>query len=57
VLGAGKVAFNENARSFNDWYESKMYGDALLSWLIGMPVKDYKDKAERYNGGPGKAVE
>jgi hypothetical protein len=54
VLGKGKVFFNTLDRSFNDWYEYTQYGNAVLSWLIGMPADVHRKKAEAYTGGPGE---
>lgn len=54
VLGKGKVFFNTLDRSFNDWYEYTQYGNAVLSWLIGMPADVHRKKAEAYAGGPGE---
>ena len=56
VLGRGKVVFNTLSRSFNDWYENKAFGNAILSLLIGMPTDMHKKKAEAYTGGPGEEV-
>ena len=53
VYGKGKVAFSENFLGFTDWYEQVEYGDALLSWFIGMPVKEHVKKVEILRGGPG----
>ena len=57
VLGKGKVVFNALSRSFNDWYENKIFGNAVLSWLIGMPTDVHRKKAEAYTGGPGELAE
>ena len=54
VLGKGKVVFNTLDRSFNDWYEHKQYGNAVLSWLIGMPTDVHRKNAEACTGGPGE---
>lgn len=54
VLGKGKVVFNTLDRSFNDWYENKAFGNAVLSWLIGMPTDEHRKKAEACTGGPGE---
>ncbi|NLC82697.1 MAG: hypothetical protein GX748_16095 [Lentisphaerae bacterium] len=56
VLVAGKVAFNENSRSFNDWCESKCYGDSLRSYLMGMSVKEHVEKTRYHVGGIGEPV-
>jgi len=56
VLGAGKVVFNQNSRSFNDWYETKTYGNVILSWFIGMPVDEHAKKARFFVGGIGESV-
>lgn len=56
VLGKGKVVFNALSRSFNDWYENKIFGNAVLSWLIGMPTDEHRKKSEAYTGGPGEEV-
>jgi len=56
VLGAGRVVFNLNERSFGDWYEPKRYGDNLLSWLTGVSSKEHAAKVTELNGGPGNAV-
>ena len=53
VYGKGKVAFSENFLGFTDWYEQVEYGDALLSWFIGMPVREHVKKVEILRGGPG----
>jgi len=56
VLGAGKVAFCQNSRAFNDWYEVKTYGDSVLSWFIDMSVREHAEKVKTYNGGIGEPV-
>lgn len=56
VLGAGKVMFSSPSRSFNDWYECKDYGDAVLSWFIGRPADEHAKKTLDYVGGPGTPV-
>jgi len=56
VLGAGKVVFSENMAAFTDWYENREYGDRVISWIIGMPVKEHADKVELQNGGPGEIL-
>jgi len=56
VLGAGKVVFNQNERSFNDWYEAKTYGNVILSWFIDMPVEEHAKKTRYYIGGIGEPV-
>jgi len=56
VLGAGKVVFSENMAAFTDWYENREYGDRVISWFIGMPVKEHADKVELQNGGPGEVL-
>lgn len=56
VLGAGKIAFSENDAAFTDFYENRVYSNDLLSWLIGQPVGQHRDKVERRNGGPGSPV-
>ena len=57
VLGAGKVVFSHNRYCFTSWYENFVHGDALLSFLLGMPVADHAEKVTQMNGGPGKVVE
>lgn len=57
VLGKGKVLFTRCSFAFTDWYENMNYGDAIVSWMIGMPAKDHAAAVERKNGGPGKIVE
>ena len=57
VLGAGKVVFSHNRYCFTSWYENFTHGDALLSFLLGMPVADHAERVTQMNGGPGKAVE
>ena len=57
VLGKGKVAFSALSRAFSDWYELKAFGNALVSWLIGMPADEHRAKAQDFAGGPGEAVQ
>ncbi len=57
VYGKGKVAFSENFLGFTDWYEQVEYGDVILSWFIGMPVKEHAKKVEILRGGPGAPFE
>ena len=57
VIGAGKVIFSHNQYCFTSWYENFAHGDALLSFLLGMPVADHAEKVTQMNGGPGKVVE
>ena len=57
VIGAGKVIFSHNRYCFTSWYENFAHGDALLSFLLGMPVADHAEKVTQMNGGPGKVVE
>ena len=57
VLGAGKVIFSHNRYCFTDWYENFAHGDAVLSFLLGMPVAEHAEKVTQMNGGPGKVVE
>ena len=57
VIGAGKVIFSHNRYCFTSWYENFAHGDALLSFLLGMPVADHAEKVAQMNGGPGKVVE
>ena len=52
-----KVAFSENFLGFTDWYEQVEYGDVILSWFIGMPVKEHAKKVEILRGGPGAPFE
>ena len=56
VLGAGKVVFSNDRYIFTSWYENFANGDALLSFLLGMPVREHADKVMRMNGGPGTVV-
>ena len=56
VLGAGKVIFTQNRYCFTAWYENRDHGDAVLSFLLGMPVKEHAEKVTRQNGGPGQIV-
>jgi hypothetical protein len=57
VLGAGKVIFSHNRYCFTSWYENFAHGDAVISFLLGMPVADHAEKVTQMNGGPGKVVE
>lgn len=57
VLGAGKVIFSHNRYCFTSWYENFAHGDAVLSFLLGMPVAEHAEKVTQMNGGPGKVVE
>lgn len=56
VLGSGKIIFDCHARTFNDFYENRHLGDAILSYMIGMPVGDHAKKVELANGGPGEEL-
>ncbi len=56
VLGKGRVMFAENGLGFTDWYENQIYGNNILSWFIGMSVKEHREKVELLNGGPGEVV-
>ena len=56
VLGSGKIIFDCHARAFNDFYENRHLGDAILSYMIGMPVGDHAKKVELANGGPGEEL-
>ena len=56
VLGAGKVVFSNDRYIFTSWYENFANGDAMLSFLLGMPVKEHAEKVMRQNGGPGTVV-
>jgi len=53
VLGAGSVFFNENQRSFTDFYEAKEYSAILLSLLTGVKPEDHAAKVTIRNGGLG----
>ena len=52
VLGAGRVIFNENQRSFTDWYESKAFGDNWMALITGEKSAEHAKKATQLNGGP-----
>ena len=56
VLGAGKVMFTLNKFCYTSWYENYDHGDGLLSYLLGMPVKEHAEKVQLFNGGPGEVV-
>ena len=56
VLGAGKVMFSLNKYCFTSWYENYDHGDGVLSYLLGMPVKEHAEKVQLFNGGPGSVV-
>ena len=56
VLGAGKVVFEENDRAFTTWYENQIYGENLISYVIGMNVGEHVRKVRLLNGGPGEAA-
>ena len=56
VCGKGKVVFNSLSRTFNDWYENAAFGDAVLSWFIGLPVEEHLKKTQDFIGGPGEPV-
>ena len=56
VLGAGKVIFSHNRYCFTSWYENMAHGDAVLSFLLGMPLKEHAEMLVRKNGGPGRPV-
>jgi len=56
VLGAGKVVFLENIFAFNDWYENRGLGDALLGWILGQSVETHAKKAKAYRGGIGTEI-
>ena len=53
VLGAGRVLFSSAYFVFTDRYDNLAFGDAVLSWLIGMSVKEHARNVEILNGGPG----
>lgn len=57
VLGGGLVVFQENTRAYTNWYESRTYGDNLLSYCIGMSVREHVRKVSLLNGGPGSRYE
>lgn len=53
VLGNGRIIFNENDRTFNDWYENKWFGDNLYAWIFGIDIKEHVEKAVEIKGGIG----
>lgn len=50
------VGDDGNGLGFTDWYENQSYGNNILSWFIGMSVKEHREKAELLNGGPGEVM-
>ena len=54
VLGAGKVIFDCHGRTFNNFYENRPLGNAILEYMIGMPVEEHAKKVRLANGGPGE---
>ncbi len=53
VLGAGRVIFSENQRSFTDWYESKRFVRNLLAYIMGEKPSEHAQKVIEKNGGIG----
>lgn len=53
VLGAGRVVFNENERSFTDWYEARLYVKNLLAYVMGEKPSEHAQKVTERNGGLG----
>lgn len=57
VLGAGKVVFSNDRHIFTSWYENFANGDAMLTFLLGIPAQKHADQVMRMNGGPGAVCE